>query len=123
MIILLFVLSMFLTSFYAMSLITDTFFKYLKNLHLKENNFYRIVGYIELIFIIFTLISSKKGSQNMIFTFILLGWLILWGIFVRPYDMIVDKRKGYLFLVICIAIYFILSIINLNLIYLWIKTV
>jgi hypothetical protein len=69
------------------------------------------------------IIAFDKGSQGMIFTFILLAWLLIWALFVPINDLLIEKRKGYLFLWVSVAIYTIITIINVNSFCLWIKMI
>jgi len=124
MILLLSCLSLFITCFYIMSIVTGDFFKYLAGYIVGEQRrFYEIMSYVEVALIILTLFTCERGSQSMIFIFVLLGWLLSWAIFVPAYDMYSDKRKGYLFIWVAICIYSIITIININETYLWIKTI
>jgi len=124
MILLLSCLSLFITCFYIMSVVTGDFFKYLAGYIVGEQRrFYGIMSYVEVALIILTLFTCERGSQSMIFIFVLLGWLLSWAIFVPAYDMYSDKRKGYLFIWVAICIYSIITIININETYLWIKTI
>lgn len=124
MILLLSCLSLFITCFYIMSIVTGDFFKYLAGYIVGEQRrFYGIMSYVEVALIILTLFTCERGSQSMIFIFVLLGWLLSWAIFVPAYDMYSDKRKGYLFIWVAICIYSIITIININETYLWIKTI
>lgn len=117
-------LSVFIACFYIVSAVTGDFFEYIKGNILGEKRiFYRIMSYVEAAFIVLMLVVSERGSQSIIFTFILLGWLLVWALFISTYDIILDKRKGYLFLWVSVIIYAIITIINANLTYLWIKTI
>lgn len=122
--ILLLLLSIFITCFYIMSTVTGNFFEYIKGtLTKKECTLYKAVSYIEVVFIILMLIASDRGSQGMIFIFILLAWLLIWALFVPINDLLIEKRKGYLLLWVSVAIYTIITIINVNSFCLWIKMI
>lgn len=124
MILLLLLTSIFITCFYIMSAVTGNFFSYIRGTLVSTDiKLYKIVSYVESVFIILMIIAFDKGSQGMIFTFILLAWLLIWALFVPINALLIEKRKGYLFLWVSVAIYTIITIINVNSFCLWIKMI
>lgn len=80
----------------------------------KENWIFKVTSYIEVAFMILMLFMGKNNIQALIFTFILLGWMLLWAFYIPFEDLIINDKKRMLFLVILTIIYIFLLIINLQ---------